>query len=699
MRSIPRQNVRLGAWARLVWLLWPWLGRGADVTAPAASLGAEGEFRAIKTLGQREVPVGWDRHSDEASALSGTWNLELHERGLAFWAKFPADPLRWDVWMMMNRAVFFTREVVESGETKVVRDPERWRAWSERYQRGVEELLAAPDAGASARATALGYLLGYYGRNWRSRITTPDGQTVLAKMTGWFERWEREFPDSPALINGVRAMAEVLDAADPARCQRFLYDVRARYRAETRRDRDIRGVVEGRLKLLLGQAYPVWIRLAALDGHFADTQEYRGRMVLISLFPLAWSTPAEFLRGLHEKYHARGLENIHVTGGDAMEVGAAPRSALETAWVAEEKQYPWRVVWDRQGTFGEFARTMGLNTYPTWLLLSRDGRFVAQTSSPREIVAAIDRELLIKMEPEPPIPSARVAPAAPAGRRESVEPEMSLGARTFTLEATTAVDPAFHAAVAAIDARLRAKSGMTAEQTAVGLLDLRTLRLALVRPDAIDYAASVPKIGILLAWFQAHPEAATALEATTRHELGQMIKVSDNEMATKYSTRLGIARVQDVLGSYGLYDPTHGGGIWFGKHYGQGGERLVDPVGGHSHAATVRQLLRFYLLLEQGKLVSPEASAVMREIFASPEIAHLNDRFVKGLAGRGVEVRRKSGSWEAWSHDTAVVTGPGRHYIIVGLTQHAKGADYLEAFAAAVDDVLASDATGRRAAP
>ena len=178
-----------------------------------------------------------------------------------------------------------------------------------------------------------------------------------------------------------------------------------------------------------------------------------------------------------------------------------------------------------------------------------------------------------------------------------------------------------------------------------------------------------------------------------------MIKVSDNEMATKYSTRLGIARVQDVLGSYGLYDPAHGGGIWFGKHYGQGGERLVDPVGGHSHAATVRQLLRFYLLLEQGKLVSPEASAVMREIFASPEIAHLNDRFVKGLAGRGVEVRRKSGSWEAWSHDTAVVTGPGRHYIIVGLTQHAKGADYLEAFAAAVDDVLASDATGRRAAP
>jgi beta-lactamase class A len=111
-------------------------------------------------------------------------------------------------------------------------------------------------------------------------------------------------------------------------------------------------------------------------------------------------------------------------------------------------------------------------------------------------------------------------------------------------------------------------------------------------------------------------------------------------------------------------------------------------VGGHSHAATVRQLLRFYLLLEQGKLVSLTASAEMREIFASPEIAHLNDRFVKGLAGRGVNVRRKSGWWETWSHDTAVVTGPGRHYVLVAMTHHPKGATYLEELAAAADDVL-----------
>lgn len=265
---------------------------------------------------------------------------------------------------------------------------------------------------------------------------------------------------------------------------------------------------------------------------------------------------------------------------------------------------------------------------------------------------------------------------------------MAENAKNYTLDYTTPVDAALQKQLEALDARLRTKFGMVEKDTAVGVLDLRTPRLALVRPDAGDYAASVPKIAILLAWFQSHPEAATSLDATTRHELGQMIKISSNEMATKFSQPLGIARVQEVINSYGLYDAAHGGGLWFGKHYGKGGERIGDPVGKNSHGATVRQLLRFYLLLEQDKLVSPAASRTMREIFRSPEIPHMEDRFVKGLAGRGLEIRRKAGWWEAWSHDTAVVTGPGRHYIVVAMTHHAKGKEYLEDFAPAVDDLL-----------
>lgn len=274
------------------------------------------------------------------------------------------------------------------------------------------------------------------------------------------------------------------------------------------------------------------------------------------------------------------------------------------------------------------------------------------------------------------------------GLQAAAAPSAMPDLRTYSLDGSPAVDSALQQRIAEIDATLRARWSISEAQTSVGVLDLRTLRLAWVRPDRIDYAASVPKIAILLGWFAAHPNL-TDLDATTRHELGLMIKQSDNELAAKFSRQIGLNFIRDALNYYGLYDAKAGGGIWLGKHYGQGGERVVDPVGGHSHAATVRQLLRFYLLLEQDQLVTPAASAAMRDIFRSTEIPHKEDKFVAGLAGRpGLEIRRKAGWWEDWQLDTAVVTGPGRHYLIVAMTHHAHGEEYLRALAAAVDDLL-----------
>src|SRR5215208_3948780 len=94
----------------------------------------------------------------------------------------------------------------------------------------------------------------------------------------------------------------------------------------------------------------------------------------------------------------------------------------------------------------------------------------------------------------------------------------------YTLDYDTKPDRALQSRVEAIDANLRAKYEMTTEQMAVGVLDLRRMRLAMIHPDRIEYAASVAKVGILFAYFELHPDAATNLDATTRHELGLMAK-------------------------------------------------------------------------------------------------------------------------------------------------------------------------------
>jgi beta-lactamase class A len=267
------------------------------------------------------------------------------------------------------------------------------------------------------------------------------------------------------------------------------------------------------------------------------------------------------------------------------------------------------------------------------------------------------------------------------------------GFDALVLDYQTPTDPTLQTQLEAIDANLRERHGMSTDHTAAGLLDLRASRIAMVHPDRITYGASVPKIGILLAYFQLHPEAATQLPPPIRHELGLMAKASSNEMAAKFSRELGLAQIQHVLDRYGFYSAERGGGIWVGRHYGKSDERIGDPVANHSHAATVRQLLRFYLLLEQGKLVSSEASREMRKIFASPSIPHDNIKFVKALDDRpDVQIIRKWGSWENWLHDTAVITAPNRHYILVGLTEHPKGDDYLVDLARAADDLMSASA-------
>jgi beta-lactamase class A len=258
----------------------------------------------------------------------------------------------------------------------------------------------------------------------------------------------------------------------------------------------------------------------------------------------------------------------------------------------------------------------------------------------------------------------------------------------FELDHEAPVDIVLQSALELMDAHIRERHGMSPHQTAVGLFDVRTSGLAMLRPDSEFYAASVAKLAILLAFFQIRAEETATLDSQTQHELGLMIKTSSNELAAKFSRLLGLKQIQQVLDRYHFYDAQRGGGLWVGKHYGENGERIGSLAGDHSHAATVRQLLRFYLLLEQDRLVSPEASARMRQIFASPEIPHDDIKFVRGLNGRDVSLLRKWGSWEDWLHDTAIITGPGRHYILAGLTRHSRGDDYLVALAQTVDDLM-----------
>jgi beta-lactamase class A len=223
----------------------------------------------------------------------------------------------------------------------------------------------------------------------------------------------------------------------------------------------------------------------------------------------------------------------------------------------------------------------------------------------------------------------------------------------------------------------------------VDITDPSSPRYAYVNPNEMIYAASLPKIAILLGAFERIEKGDMVLDAETREKLTSMIRVSSNEAATEMLNRVGKDYLARLLQSpqYRLYDPDRNGGLWVGKEYGKSPAWQRDPIHNLSHGATVLQVARFYYMLERGLLVSPESSHRMKAILADPAINH---KFVKGLKAAHPDARiyRKSGTWKSYHSDSAIVEHDGRRYIAVALVNSPRGGRWLSDLIVALDSLI-----------
>ena len=223
----------------------------------------------------------------------------------------------------------------------------------------------------------------------------------------------------------------------------------------------------------------------------------------------------------------------------------------------------------------------------------------------------------------------------------------------------------------------------------VDITDPASPRMAYVNPNEMMYAASLPKIAILLGAFEKIAEGEMVLNDETLEKLKLMIRNSSNEAATEILHRVGQEYLAELLQSprYRLYDPEKNGGLWVGKDYGKAPAWKRDPLHNLSHGATALQVARFYYLLETGQLVSPELSKLMKSILADPAHEH---KFVKGLKNiqPDSEIYRKSGTWGPYHSDSAIIEHHGRRYIAVALAKSAKGERWLQRLIVALDDII-----------
>lgn len=224
----------------------------------------------------------------------------------------------------------------------------------------------------------------------------------------------------------------------------------------------------------------------------------------------------------------------------------------------------------------------------------------------------------------------------------------------------------------------------------IGIVDMSdplNPRYAAINSENMVYAASLPKIAVLLAGQDAISRGKIVETAEVKADMRSMIAKSSNSAATRMINRVGLKEMGEIMKSYQLYDQANGGGLWVGKAYGGSNGRIGDPIKNLSHAASVKQVCKYYYKLAFGQLVSPERSKEMLNMLVDPELHH---KFVSVLdrVAPNAKVYRKSGTWSTWHTDSALVWDQDRKYIVVALAEDAGGETILRELMTKIDAAL-----------
>lgn len=230
---------------------------------------------------------------------------------------------------------------------------------------------------------------------------------------------------------------------------------------------------------------------------------------------------------------------------------------------------------------------------------------------------------------------------------------------------------------------------------AVGVVDLRdvnNVKYAAINGDLMLYAASLPKIAVLLAAMDAIEKKEIEDNPTLRADLRLMISHSDNAATTRVIDLLGFEKIASVMQDpkYLFYNEDAGGGLWVGKRYAPTGPRIPEPLKGISHAATVDQVCRFYYNMAYGQLVTPQRSAEMLALMEDPDLHH---KFVNTIERIAPNARlfRKSGTWSTFHADSILVWGdPNRRYILVALIDDKNGEQIMRQLVEPIEKAMKS---------
>ncbi len=171
-------------------------------------------------------------------------------------------------------------------------------------------------------------------------------------------------------------------------------------------------------------------------------------------------------------------------------------------------------------------------------------------------------------------------------------------------------------------------------------------------PGEVYATASLYKLIVLA---EAHRQQEAGLFSFDEQILGlraseaarRMIQVSSNDSAHAFLSRLGFGNVAALPGQLGMSNT------------------IIRADADEDHTTTADDIALFFVQLETGNLISPEADEEILELLIGQAI---RDR-IPALLPANVRIAHKTGRLDLFAHDAGIIYAPRGPYVLVLLTE------------------------------
>ncbi len=185
--------------------------------------------------------------------------------------------------------------------------------------------------------------------------TDADREAITSRM----QSFRKQFPNDRR-IAGLMAEVATLYDSQPRRKQTMLEEALKAARTD-----EIRARIHDDLKRLALLGTPVAIQGTTAEGSAVDSEQHRGKVVLVYFFA-SWSAPS--IAALEEIHYLRKTFSEREVAVIGVSLDPTPEA------LPMLKTGSWPVIWDGKGWSGLLVRSLGINALPTLWILDRKGK-------------------------------------------------------------------------------------------------------------------------------------------------------------------------------------------------------------------------------------------------------------------------------------------------------------------------------------